>query len=555
MKLRRLWIISTACFLCATGISFVHGHEVRRMETGAVLYKHHHEQSARGANDPSKAAPNKESKMGEAGVLLSRHQMELVGKSDSTYFQAAQVVGDTVYAVAAQKYRKLKILNSGQIVTEVEQYIMSNPTFFVCGLIYSRNKLFLDFINDLDGDDKKIWSFDPETFLPSPGDYFYEIHYEQSRTGISFAIAQDHLYTPVDEDYLAIYDLRQLDASGAIALPRIQVSGTGSWMSAVRGTEHLLFVLWRGWEQGHLTIYDLKDPGHPLKLATLDIQGMFYDAVAWRNFLYTIERGSDPNAPRTLSVLDISDPSRPRKLGSCPLTTFWNNYLAAADGIVYATTSFDSAPTSITVQREIQAIDVSNPAAPALCGWMDWDYQLPYGVQYVDGRAYVTEDLNFYSVRYAPTPLKISGLSRPGWRTDYLRPLNRVYTDRDDTFVAPMPARLKDRLYIIPANADKDLTSPTLARFSVSAPVTLTVALDARISPAPAWLKSWSKKSETLRVSDAAAPGRVLYEKRFAPGTIQLGPNREAGMPTGRGMYSLILTPDRTAVQDWRRYP
>jgi hypothetical protein len=152
----------------------------------------------------------------------------------------------------------------------------------------------------------------------------------------------------------------------------------------------------------------------------------------------------------------------------------------------------------------------------------------------------------------------ITELSRPGYEIvmNDLRVDKMVYVDRTYVFKDPIPSTLYKKTYIRGANNDKDLTSPTqFLTFRANQGVRIYVALDERIASPPSWLSGWRRHSERLVATDDGSDiGRVLYSRMFPDGSVVLGPNREAGMATGRNLYTAVIVPEVAAAQDWEVY-
>jgi len=139
-----------------------------------------------------------------------------------------------------------------------------------------------------------------------------------------------------------------------------------------------------------LRVLDMKDPSRPLELSPMG-SGLFYDVLLDGNFAWVADAGrglyrfdvTDPSAPREvwrdeslgglwsvsrsgnllflgvgdegISILDVSDPLHPVKLGSAPKNG-WNAFAATASG-KYAYVA--DADAGFTV------LDVGNPGKPA----------------------------------------------------------------------------------------------------------------------------------------------------------------------------------------------
>jgi hypothetical protein len=142
-----------------------------------------------------------------------------------------------------------------------------------------------------------------------------------------------------------------------------------------------------------------------------------------------------------------------------------------------------------------------------------------------------------------------NSVSRPGYSLGIFQAGALMYNDRTYVFSAPIPAQLDGQLYIVGRNDEKDLTGADFLSFRVEAPVTIYVALADTIATPPSWLGTWDLLPDALH-------GRKLYAKKFLPGLVSLGPNRDEGMPTGKSMYSVIITATTwaTNAEEWVLY-
>jgi hypothetical protein len=149
-------------------------------------------------------------------------------------------------------------------------------------------------------------------------------------------------------------------------------------------------------------------------------------------------------------------------------------------------------------------------------------------------------------------PPQISNIDPVTYTTNTLEIGNTVYGDRGYVFINPITSDLLNQIYIETLNNDKDVTTFSLT-FTVGQAVQVFVALDANITTPPQWLQGWTKLNDLLTTTDAV-PGRILYEKKFNPGIIILGPNHDPGLFLGRSMYSVIVLPIINQAKDWELY-
>lgn len=144
-----------------------------------------------------------------------------------------------------------------------------------------------------------------------------------------------------------------------------------------------------------------------------------------------------------------------------------------------------------------------------------------------------------------PTPVsvKVTSINRYGYAADRFQAGKPVYSDRSYTFTSPIASTLLNQAYLRTLNQDKDAVSASFLSFTVDKTVMVLVGLDKRITTLPAWLKGWTKRSERQLINDVNGPERVFYAKKFSKGKITLGSNRDAKMPTGRSMYTVVILP------------
>ena len=158
-----------------------------------------------------------------------------------------------------------------------------------------------------------------------------------------------------------------------------------------------------------------------------------------------------------------------------------------------------------------------------------------------------------------PMPdLSVTNVSRPDYvvsPSNELRAGDLVYGDRMYTFSNPIPVHLYKKTYIMTSEADKDVTAPaSFLSFDVNREVIVYVAIDQRIGTPPTWFSSWAVLSDPLITTDPDEPKRRVYSKKFAQGHITLGPNRDASMPSGRSMFTVVISPIITGAKDWKIY-
>ena len=175
----------------------------------------------------------------------------------------------------------------------------------------------------------------------------------------SGACAFPFAYAAIQAQQSKFSGLRVLDLSDADQ-PRIigEVSIKGASAVAVEGNiaavlaERVRF----GWNRlphpGGFSVVDITDPARPRVVGALDL-GDVKTVVLSGRYAYVSVGYTSERDPAGLHVVDLSDPARPRKLGFCPLGGEAKT-LVARDGYVYAAIQYQG----------LAAVDVTNPAAP-----------------------------------------------------------------------------------------------------------------------------------------------------------------------------------------------
>lgn len=157
-----------------------------------------------------------------------------------------------------------------------------------------------------------------------------------------------------------------------------------------------------------------------------------------------------------------------------------------------------------------------------------------------------------------PLPL-LAWTSRSGYAVDTLKEGKPLYGDGTLQCGSPTSANLLNRQFVKTLTSDKDVTTAKFLTVMLNRPATLYVAFDSRMTTRPAWLKSggWTRQSESLTVMRGTQKmSRLVYAKSFPNGgLVTLGPNRDAGMPTGMDMYSVVAVPVKeNGVGEWEGY-
>ncbi|MBN1867625.1 hypothetical protein JW916_10065 [Candidatus Sumerlaeota bacterium] len=159
-------------------------------------------------------------------------------------------------------------------------------------------------------------------------------------------------------------------------------------------------------------------------------------------------------------------------------------------------------------------------------------------------------DGGFLAVPSSYEGVVVTDLDRPGYEVGILDAAQLVYADRSYTFIEPVPNGLRGQTYIRTLNDEKDTTTNPFLSFRVYIPVSVGVAFEQRINPAPSWASDWTATSLRLYTDDVV-PERIVYYKNFPAGTIVLGPNRDSGMSPDPSMYTVVVIPFVTDARDW----
>lgn len=102
---------------------------------------------------------------------------------------------------------------------------------------------------------------------------------------------------------------------------------------------------------------------------------------------------------------------------------------------------------------------------------------------------------------------------------------SQIYGDRDFT-IASLPESLAGAEYIQTACDSKNYTE-FLATFTAGGDITVSVALDTRVTTAPAWLDTWTSTADTILASNDVV--FAVYQKTFAArDKIELGENGQS---------------------------
>ena len=139
--------------------------------------------------------------------------------------------------------------------------------------------------------------------------------------------------------------------------------------------------------------------------------------------------------------------------------------------------------------------------------------------------------------------LLVSGSRAPeSWQTiGHFKAGVALYSDGGPT-IAGFASRLGDSDWLRAPQADAANPELTVV-FGVEDYVEVHVAMDARLTSLPAWMKDWiSSRGWTLDTSDDSDRGYVFWKKRFEPGdTVRLGPNGQLPKGEPARMYATVI--------------
>jgi hypothetical protein len=147
---------------------------------------------------------------------------------------------------------------------------------------------------------------------------------------------------------------------------------------------------------GRLYVVDVSNPTETRLLGSCDLPGFGRDVAVNGSHAY-ITYGKESTSKGGLCVVDISDPASPQLLDSVQLDVAYG--VAVVDNTAYVVDGncdeiFD--PDNIPARGNLHAIDVSNPSAPALKWSLDAQYSFPTcgrGLKIQGSLAYVANGL------------------------------------------------------------------------------------------------------------------------------------------------------------------
>lgn len=215
--------------------------------------------------------------------------------------------------------------------------------------------------------------------------------------------------TPGNSWDVRVVDQRAYVADGIAGLQILNVKNRrrpiklGSY--AAWSAEQIDVVGTRGYVSGgaSMQIVDLARPAQPQLLGRLDLRGWAVDTAVVGNRAYVARQGRFNGASFIdggLEVVDVSDPTRPRSLGSVPLASA--NAVQAAGNYVY-----------VVGEGGLFIFDASNPAAPVELSHVS--FPGGFDIEVVDNRAYIagasgpSDGLAIYDVSNPAAPTLLGG--------------------------------------------------------------------------------------------------------------------------------------------------
>ncbi|MBM3883167.1 MAG: hypothetical protein FJ387_26210 [Verrucomicrobia bacterium] len=166
---------------------------------------------------------------------------------------------------------------------------------------------------------------------------------------------------PTDQWELAAFDLGNPDRPTQVARVglqdycRLKVAGSLGFLNYAR----------------HVEILDLSDVTHPKPVGRYDVTGGVADVAADGGFACIIEYRDPPFPPELeLHVLDLADPSQPRRLGGVHGHGNWYSKVLVRGRQVFLT---DSRLDPATTYHAITILDLTDPAQPARIAELDTD--------------------------------------------------------------------------------------------------------------------------------------------------------------------------------------
>lgn len=198
----------------------------------------------------------------------------------------------------------------------------------------------------ISGDSQRVFIVD----FSDPGDPQLVLQYDTSLNAVFTWVQGSLVEGPFNDEPMRVYDV-----SAPISIALLANAAADDTAFGVTSCDGLAYV--SDYAAG-LSIYDVTEPGVPLKISTFDTSDSVYEAVVVQDDSGTLAFVA--NGAAGLLVLDVSDPGAPAAVASLP-TVDLALALAVKDGLAFVACRFGG----------LQIINVSDPASPHLVGGVD----------------------------------------------------------------------------------------------------------------------------------------------------------------------------------------
>ncbi len=133
--------------------------------------------------------------------------------------------------------------------------------------------------------------------------------------------------------------------------------------------------------------------------------------------------------------------------------------------------------------------------------------------------------------------------SAPYLKQNLLEVGDTYYVDSTAT-LSSIPAELRDGIWVMTANAERDNTASDYLDFSIDRPATVYVGYDAAAPALPDWLVGFTDTGLQIATTDTTTPTLRVYSASYAAGTVRLGGNRAAGASGNGSHYVVVVVPN-----------
>ncbi|MGI9302404.1 MAG: GDSL-type esterase/lipase family protein, partial [Gammaproteobacteria bacterium] len=138
-------------------------------------------------------------------------------------------------------------------------------------------------------------------------------------------------------------------------------------------------------------------------------------------------------------------------------------------------------------------------------------------------------------------PFVLDNLTPLGYQQNLLEEGNPYYVDAAFTLLT-IPAQLRDGIWIMTADADRDSTDAALISFAVDRTVTVYVGYDSTAAAIPDWLSDdFTPTGLQIQVSDGSVNTLSVYSRQVAAGVVTLGGNLAGGLGPGAANYIAVI--------------